>query len=80
MANELRKLTLAVKVISEKHQGPLALTSGLTKFFQEFRPDIVHTHKYKDSILGSIVARYLGVPLLVRSVLVMPEPFRGRKS
>lgn len=80
LADELRKLTLSVTIIPEKHQGPLALASGIAKVFQQFRPDIVHTHKYKDSILGSIVARYMGVPHVVRSVHGMPEPFTGLRN
>ncbi len=80
LADELRKLPLALTVIPEKHYGPVALASRLAKVFRQFRPDVVHTHKYKDSILGSIVARCVGVPHVVRVVHGMPEPFQGLRN
>lgn len=80
LADELRKLPLSLTVIPEKHHGPLALASRLAKVFRQFRPDVVHTHKYKDSILGSIVARYMRVPHVVRAVHGMPEPFTGLRN
>src|SRR5690606_14243165 len=80
LAEELRKLPLSLEIISEKQHGPLALASGLARVFRQFRPDVVHTHKYKDSILGSIVARYTGVPHVVRVVHGMPEPFQGLRN
>lgn len=80
LADELRKLPLSLTVIPEKHHGPLALASRLGKVFRQFRPDVVHTHKYKDSILAALVARYMGVPHVVRVVHGMPEPFKGLRN
>ena len=80
LADELRKLPLSLTVISEKTYSPVALAYHLGKMFRQIRPDIVHTHKYKDSILGSIVARCKGVPHVVRVVHGLPEPFRGLKN
>ncbi|MDR4472689.1 MAG: glycosyltransferase family 4 protein [Nitrospira sp.] len=71
---------LSLAVIPESQHGPVALASGLARVFRQFRPDVVHTHKYKDSILGSIVARYTGVPHVVRVVHGMPEPFQGLRN
>lgn len=80
LADELRKLPLSLAVIPEKQHGPLALSAGLARVFRRFRPDVVHTHKYKDSILASIVARCMGVPHVVRIVHGMPEPFQGLRN
>ncbi len=80
LADELRKLPLSVSIISEKNHSPLALASRLAEMFRQIRPDIVHTHKYKDSIIGSIVARSLRIPHVVRVVHGMPEPFKGYKN
>ncbi len=80
LADELRKLPLSLTVIPEGHHSPIAIAYRLARMFCQFRPDIVHTHKYKDSILGSIVARCVGVPHVVRVVHGMPEPFRGMKN
>ena len=80
LADELRKLPLSLTVICEKHHGPLALASRLAAVFKQFRPDVVHTHKYKDSILASLVARYMKIPHVVRVVHGMPEPFKGLRN
>ncbi len=80
LADELRKLPLSLAVIPEKQHGPLALAAGLARVFRRFRPDVVHTHKYKDSILASIVARCMGVPHVVRIVHGLPEPFQGLRN
>ncbi len=80
MADELRKLPVSLTVIPEKDHSAITLAYRLAKKFQQVRPDIVHSHKYKDSILGSIVARCLHVPHVVRVVHGMPEPFKGLKN
>ncbi len=80
LADELRKLPLSLTVIHEKEHSPLTIAYRLAKKFRQVRPDILHTHKYKDSILGSIVARCLRVPHVVRVVHGMPEPFKGFKN
>lgn len=79
-ADELRKLPVSLTVIPEKDHSPITIAYRLAKKFRQVRPDIVHTHKYKDSILGSIVARCLRVPHVVRVVHGMPEPFKGLKN
>ena len=80
LAEELRKLSLSVTVISEKHHNFLTIAYRLAKAFRRIRPDIVHTHKYKDTILGATIARCLGVPHVVRVVHGMSEPFRGLRN
>ena len=80
LAEELRKLSLSVTVISEKHHNFLTIAYRLAKAFRYIRPDIVHTHKYKDTILGATVARCMGVPHVVRVVHGMSEPFRGLRN
>lgn len=80
LAEELRKLPLSLTIIPEKKHGPITIALRLAKQFRRIRPDIVHTHKYKDSILASIVARCLGVPCVVRVMHGMPEPFVGLKN
>ena len=80
LADEIRKLPVSLTVIPERHYTSIAIASRLITAFREIRPHIVHTHKYKDSIIGSIVARCMGVPHVVRVVHGMPEPFKGLKN
>ncbi len=77
LADELRKLPLSVSVIPEKHHGPISIALRLAKIFRQTRPDIVHTHKYKDSILATTAARCVGIPHVIRVIHGMPEPFKG---
>lgn len=77
LARELRKLPLSVSVISEKHHSPIGIAYRLATIFRETRPDIVHTHKYKDAILATIAARCVGVRCVIRVIHGMPEPFKG---
>ncbi|QOJ36794.1 MAG: glycosyltransferase family 4 protein [Nitrospira sp.] len=80
LADELRKLSIPPIVISETKHNVLSIAGRLARAFRTIRPDIVHTHKYKDSILASLVARGLGVPAVVRVVHGLPEPFHGLKN
>lgn len=80
LADELRKLPIQLMVVPEKDNGPVAIAYHLVRTFKRIRPDIVHTHKYKDSVLGTIVARCLRVPHVIRVVHGLPEPFGGLKS
>lgn len=77
LAVELRKLPISVSIISEKQYSPVAIAYRLAKILRRTRPDIVHTHKYKDSILATIAARCVGVPHVIRVIHGMPEPFKG---
>ena len=72
LAEELRKLPLSLTVIPEKNCSPLTIAYRLSRVFRQVHPEIVHTHKYKDSILGSIFAKCLRVPHVVRVVHGMP--------
>lgn len=80
LADELRKLSLPVSVISEKRHNPFVIANRLAKMFRQDLPHIVHTHKYKDSILATIAARCVGVPHVIRVVHGMPEPFSGLRN
>jgi glycosyltransferase involved in cell wall biosynthesis len=80
LADELRKLPILLTIIPERDHSPSSVAHLLAKKFRQVSPNIVHTHKYKDSILASIVARCLRVPHVVRVVHGMPEPFKGLKN
>src|SRR6185503_11726015 len=54
LASELRALGVNVAVIDERQHTPLAIVRFLTQFFKRHQVEVVHTHRYKDNILGSI--------------------------
>ncbi len=77
LADELRKLPVSLTIISEQTFSPIGIAYRLAKALRKIRPDVVHTHKYKDSFIGTLVAKSLGVRHVVRVVHGLPEPFNG---
>ena len=53
LAEELRKLPVSLTIIPERAFNPLGIAYHLGKTLRHIRPDIVHTHKYKDSFIGT---------------------------
>lgn len=54
LADELQQLDIPVVVLDEAQYGSLDLVSKMRKEMFAFRPDIVHTHRQKENILGSL--------------------------
>ncbi len=48
--------------------GELSALTGLAKIFRAEKPDLVHLHTIKPVMYGSLVARWLGWPAVVRSI------------
>jgi glycosyltransferase involved in cell wall biosynthesis len=78
LAREIKALGIPVTIVSEDRHNALALLLKITALLRRLRPHIVHTHKYKDNILGALAAAVVRVPAVVRSVHGMTEPFRGK--
>jgi glycosyltransferase involved in cell wall biosynthesis len=77
LASELRSLGVTVAVVDEHQHTPIGIVRFLTRFFRRHRIELVHTHRYKDNILGSIAAALAGVPHVIRTVHGCSEPLRG---
>jgi len=77
LAAELRRLGVAVLIVDEQRTTALGILSRLTRFFREQQIDFVHTHRYKDSVLGALAAKLAGVPHVVRTVHGLREPMTG---
>lgn len=67
LADRLVAEGIAARVIDEHSLGLVGCFRSLYAFIREWDPDIVHTHRYKENVLGSIAARLAGVPLCVRT-------------
>lgn len=77
LAEELRKLPVSLTIIPEQAFSPIGIAYRLSTTLRHIRPDIVHTHKYKDTFIGALVARGMGISHVVRIVHGLPEPFKG---
>jgi glycosyltransferase involved in cell wall biosynthesis/protein-tyrosine-phosphatase len=77
LARELRRLGVPVSVVDEGRNNSVRIVAALTRLLRSQPVDIVHTHRYKDTVLGGLAARLAGVPGLVRTVHGQTEPMRG---
>ena len=77
LADELRKCGTHVTVIDETKTSTLLLLKKFLRYFRLNKVDILHTHRYKENVLGSITAKLIGIPYVVRTVHGLPEPFSG---
>jgi L-malate glycosyltransferase len=77
LARRLESLGIDVEVIDERRHTALGILAFLVRFLSKRRVDIVHTHRYKDSILGTLAAKLVGVPHVIRTVHGLLEPMKG---
>jgi L-malate glycosyltransferase len=77
LASELRRLGVPVAVVDETRTNALGIVFALVKFLREQRIELVHTHRYKDTVLGLMAARIAGVPHAVRTMHGLREPMTG---
>jgi glycosyltransferase involved in cell wall biosynthesis len=77
LACEIKKLGVPVTVLSEEQYNSCRLFMNLVAILRRQRPELVHTHKYKDNILGTAAAAAVGIRNVVRVVHGMTEPFSG---
>ena len=77
LARELRRLGVPVTVIDESRHRALGILIALTRWLRDHSVEVVHTHRYKETVLGAIAARRAGVPCLVRTVHGQSEALRG---
>src|SRR2546422_5091652 len=74
LARELRRLGVQVTVVDETQNGAVRILTFLTRFLRDRDVEVVHTHRYKDNVLGTIAAKLAGVPHVVRTVHGLREP------
>ena len=77
LAAELRRMGVDVTVVDEQRTSSLAILGFLRRYFRQHEADVIHTHRYKDSVLGMVAARTAGVPHAVRTVHGLREAAHG---
>jgi glycosyltransferase involved in cell wall biosynthesis/protein-tyrosine-phosphatase len=76
LAGELRQLGVHVVIVDENRNSSLRILASLVRFLRDHDVDIVHTHRCKDTVLGTIAAKVAGVPHVARTVHGLREPLR----
>lgn len=64
LADRLAASGIPTTVLDERMLGGGQLLRKLVEQLRQSRPDLVHTHRVKENILGAIAARLVGVPSL----------------
>lgn len=54
LADRLKALAIPVTLLDESKMNPVKILLGLRNIMLSFRPDIVHTHRQKENILGAV--------------------------
>lgn len=73
LADELSQLDIQVIVLDETKINSVALVVRLRKLMKALRPDIIHTHRQKENVLGSIANLICIRAKCVRTVHGAPE-------
>ena len=80
LEKEIGSLGIPVKVFPESRWGSGKIFLELVREFKKSNFRIVHTHKYKDTILAAPAAKLCGIPHVVRTVHGLREPFEGLQA
>jgi L-malate glycosyltransferase len=80
LEKEIGSLGIPVRVFPENRWGSGKIFLELVREFKKSNIRIVHTHKYKDTILAAPAAKLCGIPHIVRTVHGLREPFDGLQA
>jgi L-malate glycosyltransferase len=73
-------LGIPVRVFPESRSGSGKIFLELVREFKKSNIQIIHTHKYKDTILAAPAAKLCGIQHVVRTVHGLREPFEGLQA
>lgn len=73
LSERLRGLGMTVDIADEKQLGPLAMIRIIKRHCESQASRVVHTHGFKENILGIVGKDLAGVPRSVRTVHGNPE-------
>jgi glycosyltransferase involved in cell wall biosynthesis len=60
LERRLHAAGIGVTVLDESQLNAWQILRGLRTVAQEFRPDVIHTHREKENVLGGLAARLAG--------------------
>ena len=80
LGQEIEVLGIPVTVFPETEWGSPKIFIELVRGFKKSNIQIIHTHKYKDTILAAPAAKLCGIPHVVRTVHGLREPFEGLQA
>jgi len=79
LARKLTALGCDVHVIPERTHGFPEIVAGALNRYRRSGVDVLHSHRVKQHLLGSLLSKALRIPALVATVHGLPEP-NGRND
>lgn len=79
LSQELSQLGILTSVLDEKKDNSVQLFLKVRRFLSKEKVQILHTHRYKENVIGCLAAQYPMGPYLVKTVHGLKEPFKGIK-
>lgn len=80
LAERLRAEKVPVLVLDENRHGALYIAWRIWRFLRTQRPDIVHTHRHKENLLGALAAAFTSGARSLRTVHGADEAGSGKVS
>ncbi|MFH2035005.1 MAG: glycosyltransferase [Candidatus Zixiibacteriota bacterium] len=80
LADRIRQLGIDLTVIEESQNGFFSILRQLKDKFRGQSIDILHTHRYKENILGAHLKKNCEIKRLIQTVHGMPEKFTCLKK
>lgn len=80
LVSKLRKVGIEVKVIDESQYGFLQILRQAKKYLGGKNIDILHTHRYKENVIGALLKKGGSVRYIVQTVHGINEPLKWFKA
>lgn len=77
LSQELKCLGIPVHIFKEKRYNPFWLFIKVKQVLSKEKVQILHTHRYKENIIGGLASLFSGVPYRVKTVHGLDEPLKG---
>ena len=79
LAAEARRCGVEVKVIPEGQHSFIQIFSEAARFVEWRGVQVLHSHRYKENLLATLLSWRCHVPWVVRTQHGLPEPFGGMR-
>ncbi len=80
LVQEIQSLGLECLVVPERQFGFMEILSQVTRFLKSKRIHVVHSHRYKENMLATLLSWRLHIPVVIRTRHGLIEPQRGLKD
>jgi glycosyltransferase involved in cell wall biosynthesis len=80
LSQELRQLGIRTYVLDEKKNNVFQLFLKVRRILLEQKVEILHSHRYKENVIGGLAACFRRGPYLVKTVHGLVEPYKGIKK